>query len=90
MCYGVHIENAWIPNDFACLYVLCRARILVWGIILNTKETLPDFFLFYKKIFCKLAGDLSLCTGHVLGWVVTKFNINKAKKEEMYLYIYYT
>ena len=35
-------------------------------IVLNTKETLPDFL-------CRLARDVSLCAGHVLVWVVTKF-----------------
>ena len=29
VCYGVYSENAWIPNDFVCLYYFRRAMILV-------------------------------------------------------------
>ena len=40
------------------------------GIVLNIKGTLFDF-IWKKRVYCRLAKDVSLCAGHVLSWVVT-------------------
>ena len=43
MCYGVHYENIWIPNDFVCL-LICTGRGSEFGDSPKYKETLPNFF----------------------------------------------
>ena len=43
VCCGVHFENAWIPNNFV-LELFVQVEDPYLGIVLNTKETLPNFF----------------------------------------------
>ena len=46
------------PIDCVFVLLLCRKRIGIWIIVLNTKETLPKFFS--RKFACaRLLGDLS-------------------------------
>ena len=57
MCYGVHSENAWIPNGL-CVCVFCARKGSVFG---NSPEYKGDSAKNFKKILLSvdLLGDSS-------------------------------
>ena len=48
MYYGVHSENAWIPDGFVCL-LTCSGQGFVFGDSPKYKSDSTQFFL---KMFC--------------------------------------